>query len=55
MIGLGIYLDEYTVYNFISSMVEKSKCCSDVMKKHFNKEFVINNEDNENFTKSTKC
>ena len=28
-------LDEDAVYNFISSMIEKSKHYSDVMKKHF--------------------
>ena len=27
-----IYLDEDAVYNFISSMIEESKYCSDVMK-----------------------
>ena len=31
---------EDTVYNFISSMIEESEYCSDVMKKHFNKELV---------------
>ena len=36
-------------------MVEESKYCSDVMKKHFNKELVMTNEDNENFKSSTKC
>ena len=30
-------------------MIEESKCCSDVMKKHFNKEFVMTKEDNEDF------
>ena len=32
-------LDEntYTVYDFLSSMIEESKYYSDVMKKHFNK------------------
>ena len=35
------YWDEDTVYNFISSMIEESKCCTDVMKKHFSKELVM--------------
>ena len=35
------YLGEDTVYNFINSMIEESKYCSDVMKKHFNKELKI--------------
>ena len=33
-------LAENTVYNFINSIVEESKYCSDVRKKHFNKELV---------------
>ena len=36
-------------------MIEESKYCIDVMKKHFNKELVITKEDNENFKNSTKC
>ena len=36
-------------------MIEESKYCSDVMKKHFNKELVMTKEDNENFKKFTKC
>ena len=35
------YLNEDAVYNFISSMIKGSKYCSDVMKKHFNKELVM--------------
>ena len=42
-------LGEDTVYSFISSMIEESKYCSDMMKKHFNKELVITKEDNEGF------
>ena len=49
------YLDEHAAYNFISSMIKKSKYCSDVMKKHFNKEFVMTNKDNKDFENSTKC
>ena len=40
---------------FISSMTEESKYYSDVMKKLFNKELVMNKEDNEDFENSTKC
>ena len=36
-------------------MIEESKCCSDVMKKHFSKELVIPKEDNKHFNNSTKC
>ena len=49
------YLDKDAVYNFISSMIEESKYCSDLMKKHFNKELVMTKEDNEDFENSTKC
>ena len=36
-------------------MTEESKYCSDVMKKHFNKELVMTKEGNEDFKNSTKC
>ena len=29
------YLEEHSVYNFLNSMVQESKCCSYAMKKHF--------------------
>ena len=49
------YLGKDAVYNFIRSMIEESKYCSDVMKKHFNKEFAKSKEDNEDFENSTEC
>ena len=36
-------------------MVEESNCCSEEMKKHFNKKLVMTKEDNEDFENSTKC
>ena len=36
-------------------MIKESKDCSDVMKKHFNKELVMTKEDNEDFENPTKC
>ena len=33
----------------------QSRYCSDVMKKHFNRELVMTKEHNEDFKKSTKC
>ena len=33
-----LHLVEDALYNFIGSMIEESKYCSDVMKKQFNKE-----------------
>ena len=35
------YLGEDAVYNYINSMTEERKYCSEVMKKHFYKELVI--------------
>ena len=48
------YLGKDAVYNFIGSMIEESECCSDVVKKHFNKELVISKEDNEDLENSVK-
>ena len=36
-------------------MIEESKYCNEVMKKHFNKELVMTIEHNEDFKNSTKC
>ena len=36
-------------------MIEESKYSSDMIKKHFNKELIMNKEDNEDFKNSTKC
>ena len=53
--SLKSYLSEDAVYNFISSMIEESEYYSDVIKKHFNKELVINKRNNKDFENSTKC
>ena len=39
-------LGEDVVYNFISSIIEESKYCNNLMKKHFNKELVMTKKDN---------
>ena len=49
------YLGKDVVYNFINNMVEESKYCSAVMKKLFNKEFLMTKKDNEDSKNSTKC
>ena len=36
-------------------MIEESKCCSNVMKRDFNKELVKTKKDDEDFEISTKC
>ena len=45
------YLGKDPVYNFFN-MIEESKYCSEVMKKHFNKKLVMTKEHNEK-SKST--
>ena len=35
------------VFNFFNSIIKESKYCSDVMRKHFKKELLMNKKDNE--------
>ena len=49
------HLVEDAVYNYINKMIEESKYCTDIMKKHFNKGLVMTKKDNEDFKNSTKC
>ena len=49
------YLGEVAVYSYINSAIEDSNFCTDVMKKHFNKELLVPKEDYEDFEISTKC
>ena len=49
------YLGEHAVCNFIINMVEQSKCCSEVMKKHFNKELLMTKKYDNDFKNSAKC
>ena len=48
------YLGDDAVYNFNNSMLKEIKCCSGVMKNHFNKELVKTKKD-EDFENSFKC
>ena len=48
------FLGEDAVYNFVTSMIKESNYCSDVMKKHFNKELVMIEKDDEDFQNSVK-
>ena len=48
-------LGEDVVYNYINTMIEESKYCSEMVKKHFNKELVMTKEVNKDFENSTKC
>ena len=49
------YLGVDSAYNFISSMIEEGKYCSDEVKKHFKRELVMTKEDHKDFENSTKC
>ena len=49
------YTREDDVYSFVNDMIEESNSCTDIMKKHFNKELVMTKKDNEDFESSTKC
>ena len=42
------YLGEDAANNFISNMIGESKYCSDMVKKHFNKELVMTKKDIKN-------
>ena len=48
------YLGKDAIDHFINNKTEESKYCSEVMKKHFNKELVMTEEHNENFENFTK-
>ena len=49
------YLGKDEVYNFINSMIEESKYCDKLTKKHFYKELVMTQKYNKDFKKSIKC
>ena len=49
------FLVQDTIYNFINSKIEESKFCTDIMKKQFNKELVMTEEDDKDFESSNKC
>ena len=54
-LGYKTCLGKDAVYNFIKSMIEESKYCNEVMKKHVTKELVMTKQDNEDFKNSAKC
>ena len=49
------YLGKDAVYNFVNNIIEEGKYCSDMIKKHFNKELVMNKDENKKIKNSTKC
>ena len=42
------------VYNFVNSMIEESTYCSELIKKHFNKELVMTIKDDKDIKNSVK-
>ena len=48
-------LGEDAVHNFINSIIKESKYCTDIMKKHFNKELLMTKEDDGDFESCTTC
>ena len=48
------YLGKDAVSNFINSMIEESKYCSEVMRKHFNKKLVTAKDNDQDFEECTK-
>ena len=48
------YLSEDAYYNFLNNMLEESKYCRDLMRKHFKKELVMTKKDDDDFENSTK-
>ena len=48
------YLSEDAYYNFLNNMLEESRYCSDLMRKHFKKELVMTKKDDDDFENSTK-
>ena len=51
---LKSYLGKDAVCNSVSSMIEESEYCTDVMKKHFSKKLVMTKKYYEDFEDSTK-
>ena len=49
------YLRKYAAYNFVGSMINESKFCSDAIKNYFNTKPLMPKNNNEKFENSTKC
>ena len=49
------YIGGDIVYNFVNSMIGKSKYCTDIMEKRFKKELIMSKNDDAVFQNSTKC
>ena len=49
------YLGEDAICNLINSMIKENNYCTDIMKKHFNKERAMTKKDDEDFENSPKC
>ena len=50
------YLGEDSVFNFVNnSVINESKYCIEVMKKHFTKKLVTFKKEHEDYKRSAKC
>ena len=50
-----LYRGKNVIYSFIKTILEEHYYCKDVIKKHFNRNFVMSAEDEERFQPSNKC
>lgn len=50
-----VFRDENAVYKFIEWVLEKCKCCQIIIKKHFNKPFIMSESEEKKFLSATSC
>ena len=48
-------MGENAVYEFIKAILEEYKYCKKIMKKHFNKNLIMTEEEENLFQKSNNC
>ena len=50
-----LYRGENLAYKFIKAILEEYECCKKVMKKHFNKNLIMTEKEEEQFQSSNTC
>ena len=50
-----MYRGENAVYKFIERMMKEEKWCKETVKKHFNKQLEITEDNEENFKQADEC
>ena len=50
-----VYRGKNTAYEFIKAMLEEYKYCKNIMKKHFNKNLIMSEEEEHLFQQSNSC